>query len=140
MSRHFILATHGTFAEGIASSIEIILGTQSNLHTLCAYVSGNDDITQTVATFLQRFAETDELIIITDIFGGSINNEFIKYLTKPNIHLIAGLNLPLIIQLLTHSKEPDITAIIDTAIKTSVDAIQYCNQTIKNCSIPDKEF
>lgn len=28
----------------------------------------------------------------TDLFGGSVNNEFMKYISNPQIRLIAGMN------------------------------------------------
>lgn len=140
MNRHFILASHGTFADGIANTTEIILGKHYQLHTLCAYISDNEDVSLTVSTLMNRFSDIDELIIITDIFGGSINNEFIKYLTRPNTHLIAGLNLSLVIQLLTNNEEQNTIGLINSAIQTSRQAIQYCNQAVASCSIPDKDF
>ncbi len=43
---------------------------------------------------IDALCDDEELIVTTDIFGGSVNNEFMKYLSKSNIHLIAGVNLP----------------------------------------------
>ena len=138
MGRHFIMASHGTLAQGMKNAIEIILGSQPNLFSFCAYVKGNEDITQSVNQFMRQFATDDEIIIVTDIFGGSVNNEIMKYLTNTNIHLITGLNLSLMIQLLTNN-EP-VAILIEEAIKSSTQSIQYCNQTLKHCAIADNDF
>ena len=40
----FVLASHGELAEGIYSSVRLILGESADLHTVCAYTQGPDDI------------------------------------------------------------------------------------------------
>lgn len=140
MSRQFIMASHGNLALGMVNAIEIILGSQTNLYSLCAYVNNNDDISQSVAKLMSQFTDEDEIIIISDIFGGSVNNEFMKYVTKPNCHLIAGLNLPLMIELLTHADFTNIEAVITQVIESSQQTIQYCNRTLNNCVITDNDF
>ncbi|MBF8808449.1 MAG: PTS mannose/fructose/sorbose transporter subunit IIAB [Enterococcus lacertideformus] len=44
---------------------------------------------------------------MTDLFGGSVNNEFLQYIDQPNIYLIAGLNLPLLIEIVTKFESAD---------------------------------
>lgn len=140
MSRNIIMASHGTLAQGMKNTIEIILGSQPHLYCLCAYVKDNDDISLSVAEAINQFPKEDEIIIVTDIFGGSVNNEFMKYLTKPTIHLIAGLNLPLMIQLITNEEQENTAQFIDDAIKSSSQSIQYCNHTLNNSVITDNDF
>lgn len=72
-------ASHGTFANGLLNSVELILGKQPDIYTLCAYVEEEADLTQQVETLLARFPTQDELIVITDIFAGSVNNEFVRF-------------------------------------------------------------
>ena len=40
--------------------------------------------------------------MLSDLYGGSVNNTMYTYLTKPNRFLVAGVNLALVIELLTH--------------------------------------
>lgn len=61
MKRHYIFASHGTFANGLLNSVELILGKQPDIHTLCAYVEEEADLTQQVETLLARFPAQDEL-------------------------------------------------------------------------------
>ncbi|SXW12711.1 PTS system protein [Klebsiella pneumoniae] len=48
MKRHYIFASHGSFANGLLNSVELILGKQPDIHTLCAYVEEEVDLTQQV--------------------------------------------------------------------------------------------
>ena len=112
MKRHYIFASHGSFANGLLNSVELILGKQPDIHTLCAYVEEEADLTQQVEALMARFPAQDELIVITDIFAGSVNNEFVRFLSRPHFHLLSGLNLPLIIDLLISAAEDDTEKLI----------------------------
>jgi len=131
----YIFASHGTLAKGILSSVELILGRQSNVETLCAYLSEDFNLSLEVNRLLDSFSEEDEVIVLTDIFGGSVNNEFIQYIGQKNIHLISGMNLPLVIDLivtLDENKEENLAIQIDSIIKNSLANIKYCNSMIDN--------
>lgn len=143
MERQYIFASHGTLAAGLLHSVELILGKQPNLHVLCAYSSETDkpeDFSQQVDTLLKTFSPQQELIVITDIFAGSVNNEFIRYLQRPHFHLIAGLNLPLVIEMLISPPDWDSKKLINEALANARENIQYCNYTVNNNLITDKDF
>lgn len=55
MKRHYIFASHGSFANGLLNSVELILGKQPDIHTLCAYVEEEVDLTQQVEALVARF-------------------------------------------------------------------------------------
>ena len=91
-------------------------------------------------TLLARFPAEDELIVITDIFAGSVNNEFVRFLARPNFHLLSGLNLPLIIDLLISAGEENTEKLISEALTSAKESIQYCNHTIASAMTVDKDF
>lgn len=127
MARKIILATHGNFAQGIKTSLELICGKTTNVEVVCAYMSETFDLGQTVETIITDNQE-NELLIITDIFGGSVNNEFFKYIERANVHLISGLNLSLLIEIYTQVEAVEsVERLIIQAIKASQETIQYCN-------------
>ena len=103
-----LLASHGDLADGICSSLKIIMGEQGNIRTLCAYTKEEFDLRSEVWEILNDLSYEDKLIVVTDIFGGSVNNEFMNNLNRNNLYLIAGLNLPLVIELATISDEDNI--------------------------------
>lgn len=115
MKRHYIFASHGTLASGVLNSVELILGKRSNVWTLCAYVEESVDLSQQVDTLIARIPPEDEIIALTDIFAGSVNNEFVRYLSRENFHLLAGINLPLVIDLFMSENDGNTTHTIMTA-------------------------
>lgn len=127
MARKIILATHGNFAQGIRTSLELICGKATNVEVICAYMEEEFDLGQTVETIIYENQE-NELLVITDIFGGSVNNEFFKYVERSNVHLVSGLNLSLLIEIYTQLEHTDsLETLITQAIKNSQETIQYCN-------------
>lgn len=140
MKRHYIFASHGTFATGILNSVELILGKQNHIHTLCAYVNEGEDLTQQVDELIASFPPQDELIVLTDIFAGSVNNEFIRFIKRPGFHLLAGLNLPLIIEMLIAPPEEKTPALIMESLNNARQSIQYCNHSIDQALVADKDF
>lgn len=127
MARKIILATHGNFAQGIRTSLELICGKSTNVEVICAYMEEEFDLGKAVEKIMLD-NQKNELLIITDIFGGSVNNEFFKYVERSNVHLVSGLNLSLLIELYTQLEITDsMENLIIQAIKTSQETIQYCN-------------
>lgn len=138
----FIIATHGLFAEGIKNSIEIILGKFENLNTLSCYTDSNFNLKKEIDEILKKY-NNKEVIVITDIFGGSVNNLFMEEIPlNKNIHLITGLNLPLVLNLLGEQENYLIPEeLIQNSIEISSDAVKYCNlELIKTSKNEDEDF
>ena len=138
----FIIATHGLFAEGIKNSIEIILGKFENLSTLSCYTDYNFNLKKEIDEILKKY-NNKEVIVITDIFGGSVNNLFMEEIPlNKNIHLITGLNLPLVLNLLGEQENYLIPEeLIQNSMEISSDAVKYCNlELIKTSKNEDEDF
>lgn len=138
----YIFASHGTLAKGMLSAVELILGKQPNIKTICGYIDDDFEISSEIERIFNSFSKEDEVIIITDILGGSINNEFLRQLGRRKFHLITGLNLPLVLELivsLNENGEENLEAQINTIIKKSITHIKYCNPIFNNL-IDDDNF
>lgn len=121
-----LLASHGYLAQGMKSSLEILMGTNDRIECLCAYV---DDDSRDVAALIDAWMETrdpaDSWFVVTDIFGGSVNNEFIQRQTDGSFTLIAGMNLPLLVEMVTQLDSLDANK-AKAAVEGSRSFIQLC--------------
>lgn len=97
--KQMLLATHGHFASGIKSALEIIVGEQENLQTIDAYVDETNFEEQLDAYLSTINMDEVTLLVITDLFGGSVNQKIIDKLQNENVHIVTGLNLPLLLEL-----------------------------------------
>jgi fructoselysine and glucoselysine-specific PTS system IIA component len=139
--RKFLFASHGRFADGIRDSLEMVVGKNEDISTLCAYTEDVPDIKLSVQKFMSTLGSQDEAIVITDISKGSVTNEFITHLDDPRLHLITGLNLPLLIALILETPDTDDTqALIRTAVLESKETIQYCNDVLFNSTPKSDDF
>lgn len=137
-----LLASHGNLAAGMLSSLELILGKQENVEVLCAYVDGEDNVGPRVESFIKSIKENEQWIVFTDLFGGSINNEFMKYLNYSNIRLICGMSLPLVMSAVLSVSASDTILEIEDDLKDVVPGIvHFCSElNLENDENEDEEF
>lgn len=141
--RKFLLASHANFAEGIYSSLKLIMGEQQNVGVLCAYTTEDFDLNKEISSTIENLNTEDELIVITDLFGGSVNNEFINYIreSEKKIFLVSGLNLALVISLLSRQFDKRNTRqIIEESINESRESICFCNKIMEATQNLDEDF
>ena len=95
-----LICSHGSLSKGLFSSLNIIMGDVENVDYLTFYENGEG------AAQLEKienyFKENKEyqLIVLTDVFGGSVNQEVIKKAKDyDNIRIVSGVNFPLLLEL-----------------------------------------
>ena len=138
--RQFIVASHAHFASGIVESIGLLSGERENVHALSMYVDGNEDLTKEAAAILNGFAADDEVVVCTDLFGGSVNNEFTKIVqTRPNTYLVANMNLPLLIQLLFSDQEAPADQVIREILAADDTRVKFVNGLLTDAD-DEEEF
>lgn len=100
-----ILASHGELSQGLKQTAEMILGPANNIYALSAYRDEDEPIEGQMQQLVTKLG-TKNLFILTDILGGSVNNEMLPLLKdNPEIHLITGMNLPLVISIATQARK-----------------------------------
>ncbi len=125
--RHFIVATHAYMAKGLVSTLELIIGERDDVSYYCAYVEPGVIYKEKLLEEITKYDLGDEIIILSDIFGGSVNNELTPLLQQKNIHLICGVNLVLLISLLVSSEDEKVEDMIHRCIEEAKNGIIYCN-------------
>lgn len=85
MQRHLIIASHDRLALGFKQTIEFISGKQNNLHILTAYTD-NKPIESKVSEIMNEIDPKNEVIILTDMLAGSVNQKFFLYKNRPHTY------------------------------------------------------
>ncbi len=128
--RKFVLASHGSLAEGIKNSVEMISGTQSNLFAFCMREGESPRVLkERIEHFLAENTK-DEIVFVSDFPGGSVNTMLMEFLNKNNVYLVSGMNTMLVLNLLLSSAD------IDDCLKK---AIQAGKATVKRIEIVEEE-
>jgi len=129
--RHVILASHGNLARGMADTIGMIVGEVANLSTFVLERDDMDPISHQVRRELDGFDPTDEVIICTDMVGSSVNNDMVGLLADyPNVTLISGMNLPLVITLVL-DEGPATEDELDDIVAQAAEGIKNCSKVLR---------
>ena len=94
----FFISSHGHFASGIKSSVEILMGPNPRITVFDAYVT-QESVQENLDRFYENVEPEDQVILLSDLYGGSVNQVMYTYLDRPNTRLIAGVNLALVLEL-----------------------------------------
>ena len=131
VEKRIVIATHAMFSEGIASSLKMIFGDAVPVECITAYVDLSVDYQDKLEKIVSEHDyEHAELVVLTDILGGSVNNEFMGLLDKYNFHLITGLNLALLFEVVTCPAE-DLTANLPSIVEQAREHIVLCNELVE---------
>ena len=49
--------------------------------------------------FYETVSEDDEVLLLSDLYGGSVNQVMFTFLNRPNTRLVSGVNLALVLEL-----------------------------------------
>lgn len=96
-----VIATHGNMAQGIVSSLSFIIGDVKDITALNCYMDADFDLHKTILPIVSGIDyEKEDLIVCTDIFGGSVNNGFMEYLNQYPYSLVTNVNLAFLVDLM----------------------------------------
>lgn len=121
--RHVVLASHHRFAQGLADTLEF-LGAKCDFHVVCAYVD-EQPLEPQIAAVFEQFDAQDEVLVLTDILAGSVNQQFMPYV-GPNVFVVAGVNVVLAMELCL-APAPLTTEGIEEAIAMTGASIKLIN-------------
>lgn len=119
-----IVAGHGNFALEIVSIAENILGKQKYLE----YVSiksgeGEYTLSRKLNELISNM-EIDNVLVLSDIFGGSISNMCLYFAEKKDhIAVITGVNLPMLLKSLTYRDKVSLEELVSLACSGGKDGI-----------------
>ncbi|QYN54132.1 PTS fructose transporter subunit IIA [Lactobacillus panisapium] len=98
-----LVASHGHFASGLKSSIDILTGMGDKIKTIDAYVD-DTDYTDQITAFIRTAKRP--AVIFTDLKGGSVNQKVIlKAASEKDIYVITQTNLAIVMAVLLDSEK-----------------------------------
>lgn len=98
--RRIIFASHHRLADGLKDTFEYIAPNVADVTAVSAYLD-NVPVADEIAEALKGLdLSEDEVLVFTDLLGGSVNQAFTQYLSNPHFHVIAGMNLPAVMSVI----------------------------------------
>ena len=130
-----IIGTHGLLSEELLKSSEMIFGTQSNISTVTFLPGeGLDDLIAKYNFALSSLDSRDGILFMVDIFGGSpFNAASLIALENENMEVIAGVNLPMLIEVFSNVSLlniKDLSKLAEISGKESIKKLTKIKKTI----------
>ena len=110
-----VLVTHGNLAREFLAATEHVVGPQERVAAICIGAEEDMELRRRDIEVAIRACDSGQgVIMLTDMFGGTPSNLAIS-LMRPNVEVIAGVNLPMLIKLASVRKTMKVEAAVDAA-------------------------
>lgn len=130
-----LLTTHGDLCRGMLETAKIFTENVENITAIPFYTQEDGyNAESEFQKYIQEICVDDVVIILTDILWGSVNQKvYLKLNEAKNIHIVTGLNLPLLLEIITLNPEDITQELISEKVNSCRDSIIYMREyVIKN--------
>lgn len=125
--RRIVVVSHGDMAKGMMHTAAMIMGERCNL----SYMDLQEgEVPQLLLEKLQEKIHRhpqDTFIILGDLLGGSVCSQLIHLANLPNVHVISGMNLCLLLSVCMADAQTADEQIVLEAIREAKRNIVYLN-------------
>lgn len=124
-----VLITHGNLALELVRVVSEITERSVNAIPVC-FDLGQDQQTYTeiINDVFSRLDDDQPVVILTDLFGGTPSNITFPFVKKDKVEVITGLNLPMLLYLVTQSGKKSFAELCEGAHNAGKDAIIIAGQ------------
>ncbi|MFL6817211.1 MAG: PTS sugar transporter subunit IIA [Bradyrhizobium sp.] len=94
-----IIVSHARLADEFRAALEHVMGPQKQIEAIS--IGAEDDLDWcrcNIIEAINRVDTGDGVAILTDMFGGTPSNLAISCMSRPNVDVLAGLNLPMLVK------------------------------------------
>lgn len=126
---NILLVTHGDFGKELLNSSEIIIGRIENAESISFNLGENyEHLSKKVDESIERLSNNDDLIVFTDMYGGSPFNAVSKAMKNKKFYHITGVNFPLFIDIAVSRNSYSMSEIAEKIIKNGKKSIVFLNE------------
>ncbi|MEE8333788.1 MAG: PTS sugar transporter subunit IIA [Alphaproteobacteria bacterium] len=111
-----VLVTHGRLADELVNALRHVVGEEDDIATVC--IHSDDDMEQRRRDIIDTIASVNSgagVVLLTDMFGGTPSNLAISVMNETEVEVIAGVNLPMLIQLAQTRRTSDLAKAVSEA-------------------------
>ena len=115
MIMEYLIATHSYMASGLRNAVEVLSGKKQKIAVINAYIDSDNFETELEKTL--QTIQSQNIIVLTDLLSGSVNQALMRYKGDKRLYLAAGVNLPFALALLETDAEADPEARLRSCVK-----------------------
>ncbi len=128
--KHAILLTHGPIGDAMIEAVDGIMGVNDGLFALSVTNMSVSEITQRVLSIVNGPDEKqDGVVIMASLKGGSGWNVAVSVChEQPNVRVVSGLNLPMVLTFMTKRDTETLDELVVTLVDSGVRGIEFFNR------------
>lgn len=126
-----VIVTHGGLAVEFRAALEHVVGAQTQLETIS--IGPDDDMSRRrldILDAIRRADKGDGVVVLTDMFGGTPSNLAISVMEEARVEVIAGINLPILVKLVSIRSEVGLTEAVIKAREAGRKYIKVASQEL----------
>lgn len=125
-----IAISHGPYAEALIESVEMVYGRQEKIKAICLRRDESLESLQAKINGEVKALGLEEVLIIVDLLGGTPYNATSMQLNNPNISVITGLNMPMVLHVLPN-RNKSLNEVTNIAMTSGKDGIVNVSEKFK---------
>ncbi|MDQ1629463.1 MAG: mannose system component [Actinomycetota bacterium] len=131
-----VLVGHATLARGVLDAAEMILGPQADVHAVG--MTPDQDPAELLAA-VQRVTRggrpAGQLLVLADLFGGSPANAVAAAVLRDSgAELVTGLNLPMVLEVLTSADDATVADLAATAARAGAEGVLDAGRRLRDAA------
>lgn len=130
---NILLLSHGRLAEEFLNTAVLIIGMQQGICALGLGASeGMEDFKNRILNEYSKLSSSDEILVLTDLYGGTPTNAAIYGLLNKNnrVEIMTGLNLPILLEAIIKRNLP-MAELLEGLKKTGAEGIINIREVIR---------
>jgi PTS system mannose-specific IIA component len=132
-----VIVTHGHLASEFIAAAEMIVGPMP--HVTPASIDWHDDVDVARAELeraITRVSRSRGVLLLTDMFGGTPTDIASMFLDNPNIEVVTGVNLPMILKLADQTPTESLTDLSRRVREAGHEGIHVAGELLTPTSKP----
>ncbi|MBC7250408.1 MAG: hypothetical protein H5T62_08980 [Anaerolineae bacterium] len=119
-----VVVTHGRLGEELLRTAEMILGPQEGVHVVSLLAEERPETLQDKLDAVLQRVGADDTLILLDFLGGTPYNAVARCLRDSHIECVTGVNLPLLLEILSARDAFSAADLAQMAVRTGREAIK----------------
>lgn len=131
--KRIIVASHGPLSRAIIESAALIASENAvkNIYSISVTMdTSHDEVIREVNKVFNEFDQNDEILALTDVYGGSITTVISEYIGIRSLHIITGINLGMLLETIFMLDQMEISELIEHLMQCGKDGIRYVNEEL----------
>ncbi len=135
-----VIIAHGGLAAELLRTVEMVVGPQAQTKAISVTASqSSDHIFKQTQEAIQEVNTGQGVLVLTDMFGGTPSNISLSFLDKPNVEVITGVNLPMLVKLANFREQLPLQELKQRIVKYGRENIVIAGDMLNDNKLPEKQ-